>query len=98
MPRAKRGRKVFVVLEVPELGFIPVYDREGMSISPYGVLTNKIFKYRGEREGRILYAELINRYGIDALVMEKDGMRRNDREREYASAQKPLSDAQPRLF
>ncbi|HIG97152.1 MAG TPA: hypothetical protein HA230_02300 [Candidatus Aenigmarchaeota archaeon] len=66
----ERPRKTFVVLNVPELSFIPSSDREGTSVSPQGTLTNKIFKYRGE-SGRILYSKLIDRYGIDALVMGK---------------------------
>lgn len=83
MAREKRPRKVFVVLGVPELSFIPDWDREGTSVSPEGTLTNKIFKYRSDSAGSILYANLIDRYGIDALVMGK--AEHESRARDYRS-------------
>lgn len=64
-------RKPFTVNHVPELDFIPDFDREGTSTSACGVLTNKIFKYMGEDEGRLLYDRLLESYRIDELVTER---------------------------
>ena len=63
-------RRVYILLDVPELGFVPMGDRQATSSSPQGALTNKIFKYKGEPQGRFLYHDLVNRYGLHGLVME----------------------------
>ncbi len=85
-----KQRKVFVIADdVPELGFIPDFDREGTSTSPYGVLTNKIFKYRGELEGRVLYSQLLDRYGIYDLVTEKEGAGQKGMTHQSPTSSKP---------
>ena len=61
-------RRSYVLLDVPELNFVPEIDKRGTSTSPEGVLTNKIFKYMGEEKGGLLYHRLLDKYGIDGLV------------------------------